>query len=101
MDLGQRESEPTEEFERMKRFLFLAKLLLENKRGRYVRYYQLAVKAWMQEGMAADADDLQIRKDMSTKSKRANFTNMYRRLSMDADVDPVLNTEEYFFEPSM
>jgi len=36
--------------------------------------------------MSIEAEDAEIRRDMSLLSRKANFTGMFRKLCMDADL---------------
>jgi len=46
----------------------------------------LAFKIWMQEVMPTDANDAEIRQQMRARSMNSNFTGMYRKLCMEADL---------------
>jgi hypothetical protein len=92
-----RETDEHKEYERMKTFLSNATSLLDSRKKRFLRYYVLAVKVWMQEVSRSDAGSVEIRRDMSALSRKANFTGMLRNLSMDADLDEALLREEQEF----
>lgn len=68
-----------------------ARDLLENRKNRFLRYYTLAVKTWMQEATPLDADATEIRRDLYIKSKRFPFNGMYTKLCIEADIDPLLH----------
>lgn len=86
INIAERELDASEEVRRVQRFLQSAQHVLRNKEDLFVRYFQLAVKLWMMEVMM-DEDDSELRRDMYVKSKRANFTLMYRKLCMEADME--------------
>jgi hypothetical protein len=90
VDISKREADPAAEFARMNTFLSDARTLLESDKGRFLRFYTLSVKVWMQEMMPLDAEDIEIQRDMNKQSKSANFTIMFRKLSMEADLDDAL-----------
>jgi len=98
MNIADRKADGAAEYQRMKEFLSKALQMLENRRERFLRYYLLAVKTWMQEVMGTSADDAEIRRDMSIQSRGANFTTMYRKLCMEADLDSWLREEEQQFQ---
>ena len=89
VDLSKRESDSSKELARMKKFLTDARSLLDNDKMKFKRYYALALKVWMQEMMQTDAGDVEIQRDMSIHSRRANFTNMLRTLALEADLAKV------------
>jgi len=97
-NVADRQADGTAEYQRMKEFLSKALSMFENRRERFLRYYLLAVKTWMQEVMGTRDDDAEIRRDMSIQSRGANFTAMYRKLCMDADLDDWLREEEQQFQ---
>ncbi len=74
------------EYERMKKFFSDALSTLENEKKKFLRYYLLAVKVWMDVVAPTEADALEIRRDMSRESKRANFTGLYARICREADL---------------
>ena len=87
-----------QEFARMTNLLSQARFLLDNRTNRYLRYYTLAVKTWMQEVIDLGADDAEIGRDMYSQSRRANFTNLFRKLCMEADLDDRLRSEDQEFK---
>jgi len=90
INIADRKSDIDVEYSRMKGFFDKAQLLLQNQRPIFLRYYILAVKTWMQEVLPVDSDETAVGRDMSSLSKRANFTNMFTKLNMDADADETL-----------
>jgi hypothetical protein len=94
MDITDRKIDTAEEYVRMRNFLQAARSIFDNRKERFIRLYVLAVKTWMQEVMPVEADDPTIQQKMNTNSKRANFTNMYRKLCMEADFDEWLRNEK-------
>ncbi len=44
--------------------------------------------------MPTGAEAIEIQRDMHILSKRANFTGMFRRICMDADLEERLRKEE-------
>jgi hypothetical protein len=85
INISDRLSDMTKEYERVRVFLSEAHNLLKSQAGVFTRFYKLAVKLWMQE-MLIDDDEVQVRRDMSIRSKRANFTTMFRKIRMEADL---------------
>jgi hypothetical protein len=75
------------EYQRIKKYLDEAHRLLRNYPYEFMRYFVLSVKVWMQDQLSDDVDDVSILKNMSRQSQGANFTNMYRKLCMEADTD--------------
>jgi hypothetical protein len=86
VNISDRNSDINQEFVRTRDFLLKARSLLKLQPETFVRFYKLAVKTWMQETMTDD-DDVELRRDMYIKSKRLNFTVMFRKLCMEADLD--------------
>ncbi|HYT37257.1 MAG TPA: hypothetical protein VEL49_08755 [Ktedonobacteraceae bacterium] len=75
------------EYERMQKFFSDALSTLENQKKKFLRYYLLAVKVWMDVVAPTEAEALEIRRDMSRESKRANFTGLYARICREADLN--------------
>lgn len=86
INIADRQSDPKKEYERVVDFLFRARSLLKDSTGNFPKFHKLAVKMWMTE-MLGDEDDAEIRRDMFIKSKRLNFTNMFRKICMEADLN--------------
>lgn len=97
MNIAKREGDGLAEYERMGKFLREAHAILENRKERFLKFYKHAVKIWMQE-MPTDADDAEIRRDMSLISRGLKFTGIFRKLCMEADVDDWLREEEQQFQ---
>jgi hypothetical protein len=86
INIADRQSDLKKEYERTIDFLSNAKLLLKNQNSRFPKFHKLAVKIWMQDNLG-DEDDAEIRRDMYIRTKRLNFTNMYRKICMEADLE--------------
>ena len=86
------------EYERMQKIFSDALSILESRRKRFLRYYSLAVKVWMDTVTSTEAEDLLIRRDMSKLSRRANFSGMFGRICREADFDERLLLEEQKFQ---
>src|SRR6266568_8259712 len=56
------------EYERMQKFFSDALSTLENQKKKFLRYYLLAVKVWMDVVAPTEAEALEIRRDMSRES---------------------------------
>jgi hypothetical protein len=95
IDISDRRPNPVDERERVKGFLEQARSVLTNDKQRFGRFHKLATKIWMQD-MLTDEDDIKVRRDMYVSSKRLNFTNLFRRLCMEADLDPLLRSEKAY-----
>ncbi|MHC4620482.1 MAG: AIPR family protein [Planctomycetota bacterium] len=93
VNIAERESDLEAEQKRTKDFLDKARITLKTRRERFAEFHKLAVKLWMQD-LLSDEDDTAIQRDMYMTSKRINFTNMYRKLCMEADLSPSLREEE-------
>ena len=89
IDISDRRPDPVAEQERVKDFLKQARSILITDKERFSKFHKLAVKIWMQD-MLTDEDDTKVRRDMYVSSKRLNFTNLFRKLCMEADLDPLL-----------
>lgn len=86
INIADRQSDPNKEYERTIDFLSKARLLLKEQNSTFPKFHKLAVKIWMHD-ILGDEDDAEIRRDMYIKSKRLNFTNMFRKICMEADLD--------------
>jgi hypothetical protein len=99
VNIADRKADGLAEYERMKGFLDGTRAILENRRERFLKCYRHAVKIWMQEMLPTDRDDdMEIRRVMGSRSRSANFTNMFRKLCMEADLDAWLREEEQKFQ---
>lgn len=87
MNVAERQSDMGAEYARMCSFLGTVRVLIASQKDTFTIYYLHAAKIWMQEVMPPDAEDAEIRRDMSVLSRRINFSNAYRKLCMEADVD--------------
>lgn len=88
INIADRQSDIDKEYERTTAFLSQARSLLKERESRFPKFHKLAVKIWMQGIIAdEDEDEAEIRRDMYIKSKRLNFTSMYRKMCMEADLD--------------
>lgn len=93
IDISDRKPDLVDEQERTKDFLKQARSILVNDKERFGRFHKLAIKLWMQD-MLTDEDDAKVRRDMYVSSKGLNFTNLFRKLCMEADLDPFLRPEK-------
>jgi len=98
VNIADRETDRIAEHGRMKEFLAKTHAILENRKERFLQYYKLAVKIWMYEMLpSARDDDMEIRRVIGSRSRGANFTNLFRKLCMEADMDSWLKEEEQQF----
>lgn len=87
------------EYERMNKFFSDALNILDRRRKRFLRFYCLAVKVWMDTVTSTETESEEIiRRDMSRESKRANFVSMFRKLCREADFDDWLRAEDQEFQ---
>ena len=86
INIAERETKIDAEVKRVKRFLNQSTILLKNEQDKYTKFHKLSVKLWMQD-LLDDEDDTKVRSDMYLSSKRINFTNLFRKLCMEADLD--------------
>lgn len=86
VNIAERSADPNAELARTKSFFSAAKVLLTSEPAKFSRFYKLAVKLWMQE-MLGPEEDSELRRDMYLKTKASNFTNMFRKLCMEEDLD--------------
>jgi hypothetical protein len=91
-NVADRLNTPPAEFERMKKFFADARRSLQRQRPRFLQYYRLAVKIWMQEMLDSTADEATMRRDMSLDTRRANFGTMFKKLCLEADLDQTLRS---------
>jgi hypothetical protein len=85
INVADRASESAAEYDRMRNFLARARSILETNKERFIKYYKLAVRLWMQETYI-DSNDAEVRQNMYRQSKGVNFTLAYKKLCMDADL---------------
>jgi hypothetical protein len=81
-----REGNISNEVKRVKRFIDNSSTVLKNDQERFKKFHKLAVKLWMQE-LLGDDDETKVRRDMYVSSKRMNFSNMFRKICIEADLD--------------
>jgi len=93
IDISDRKPDLVDERERVKDFLKRARSILVDDKERFGRFHKLAIKIWMQD-MLTGEEDAKVRRDMYVSSKRLNFTNLFRKLCMEADLDPLLRPEK-------
>lgn len=86
MDISAREADIAKEVERMKSFLGSVHAVLIDDPIRFEKFHKLTIKIWMQD-LLTDDNDTKILRDMNKSSKRMSFTNMFRKLRMEADLD--------------
>ncbi len=86
INIAAREPNPNKEVERVKQFLEKSRLALKSQVTTFEKFYKLAVKLWMQ-GLLDEEDEAKVRRDMYVSSKRMNFTNMFRKICIEADLD--------------
>jgi len=86
VNIAERDADPDAELARTKSFLAAAKALLINEPTKFSVFYRLAVKMWMQDILGAE-EDSELRRDMYWKTKASNFTNMFRKLRMEGDLE--------------
>jgi len=86
INIAERNPDLDAELLRTRSFLTAALSLLSGERSKYSKFYKLAVKMWMQDMLGAE-DDSTMRRDMWVKSKGSNFTNMFRKLCIEGDLD--------------
>jgi len=89
-NVSTRDNDLEKEYLRMSGFLEQAKLLLQNDLKIFLRYYVLSVKIWMNEVISNDMEETAIEQYMSSYAKRANFSNMFLKLNIDASADDPL-----------
>ncbi|GHO76584.1 hypothetical protein KSD_43550 [Ktedonobacter sp. SOSP1-85] len=85
INIAKRESDPTLEYERMKKFFLEAQKMLDNNSEAFLRCYIYAVKVWMQE-VSIDADPTEIQQNMFSRSKSLDFNKLYRNFCVERDM---------------
>ncbi len=90
MNVAERLTDIATEAERMRKFLVAASGVLRDAPEQFSKYYLLAVKIWMGLMMDAGADESEIRQFMNLQSRSANFTQMYKKLCLEADLSQQL-----------
>lgn len=86
VNIAERYADMHAEIDRTKSFLKAAKALLNAQPERYSRFHAFAVKMWMQDMLGAEGD-AEVKRDMWVKTKGSNFTNMFRKLCMEGDLN--------------
>jgi hypothetical protein len=84
---------PADEAERMRKFLVGASTILREALEHFSNYYMLSVKIWMGLMMDAGSDEGEIRQFMNLQSRSANFTQMYKKLCLEADLNQTLTKQ--------
>lgn len=92
-NIAERENDIDKEYVRVKAFLSDARSVLKNASDTYSTFYKLAVKLWMQLMLTND-DEAEVRRDMYLRSKQANFTTMFRKICMEADLAASTSSEK-------
>ncbi len=90
INIADRNPEPSLEFERVRNFIKACADLLANDVPRFSMYYILALKIWMTSMMDAGGDEGEIRQFMNLQSRRADFSNMYKKICMEADLSKAI-----------
>lgn len=86
VNIADHNSDITLETSRVRSFLEKSREVLKSKAEIYARFYLLAVKLWMQ-GVMNDDDDAEVRQNMFLRSKGLNFTSLFKKIRMEADLD--------------
>lgn len=86
VNIAERDVNLDKELERTESFIEKAKTVLVNEPDKFIKFYKLAVKIWMQDQLG-DESDAEVRRDMYIRTKAANFTNMFRKLCMEGDLE--------------
>ncbi len=86
MNVADRDPNAEQEFIRVKGFIQKAAQLLRDDKPRFVLYYRLALKIWMSLMIDAGVDETEIRQLMSLQSRKADFSLMFKKLCMEADL---------------
>jgi hypothetical protein len=81
-----KQADSEQEFIRMAKFVSDAGQLLASENEKFLSYYRFALKIWMTAMMDAGNDDGEIRQLMSLQSRKADFSMMYKKLLMEADL---------------
>lgn len=85
-NIADRKTEATIEYDRILDFLSKSRALLNSDVEKYAKFHKRAIKIWMNENLDA-ADEAEIRRDMYIRSKRLNFTTMFRKICLETDLD--------------
>ncbi len=86
INIAERLNDTNKEYERMKNFLAQARDALKGQPDKYSKFYKLAIKLWMQD-ILTNEEEAEVRRDMYLRSKQMNFTTMFRKICMEADLD--------------
>ena len=86
INIAERNADIEKEYNRVKSFLMKSREILKGQQDRFLRFHKMAIKIWMQE-LLVDEDETKVRRDMYISSKTLNFTNMFRKLCIEADLD--------------
>ena len=92
-NIAERESDTAAEIGRIRKFLLAASNALRDNPQAFSRYYMLSVKIWMGLMMDTRADESEIRQFMNLQSRAANFTQLYKKLCLEADLNHELTKE--------
>jgi hypothetical protein len=90
VDVSDRQSSVDVEYERMMRFFNTGREVLLQQKALFVRYFVLSVMVWMQDVISSEIDDSAIQRDIHIQSRRAVFSNLFRKLCIQADIDDAL-----------
>ena len=85
-NIAERKANVVDEVKRTREFLSAARVLLSGDTPMFRSFFGISVKMWMQDMLGAD-EDPQVRRDMYIRTKASNFTNMYRKLLMEWDLE--------------
>ncbi len=85
-NIADRKLDTSNEYQRFIDFLSKARTLLNSEVETYKQFHKRAIKIWMNENLDT-ADDAELRRDMYIKSKRLDFTTMFRKICLEADLD--------------
>jgi hypothetical protein len=84
-NITDRESDIDKEVVRIKKFIEDSNVVLKHEQERFKKFHKFAIKLWMQSLMD-DEDESKVRRDMYVSSKRMNFSQMFRKLCIEADL---------------
>jgi hypothetical protein len=90
IDVADRNPDPSAEFGRMRQFFSACANLFSNDMPKFQKYYILALKIWMSSMMDAGTDEGEIRQLMSLQSRKADFSNMYKKICLEADLSKAM-----------
>jgi hypothetical protein len=93
-NVAEHNTNPEQEFSRMKNFIADAARLLRDDRPRFRVYYRLALKIWMSLMIDAGGDEQEIRQLMNLQSRKADFSLMFKKLCLEADVAESLTRKD-------